>query len=484
VTPKVLPMKYPTITSYPYHANLLAVISNNNETLPWFYSNYIQLEVPDDIYNMRLDFYSSLLWKSCPYLYYQRLSRNLINKKWKCISEFIIDCIDSGQYVYFLANYFFIPVSRHYKNRHYAHDIFVYGYDRDENVFFVADFFKDGKYSFEKVDIQSLIDAYNNLNLTDNFDWLNGVELISFRKNIFRFNLQTIIDYVSDYINSENTSKKNNVPSEHYKHCWSYGIDVYKKVAYYTQLLSESKIYYDIRPFQILFDHKVIMTQRIQYLEDNDYLNKELGLSEKYKDIQTKMQIVRNKVLIAKEKDDKDVYIDILDKLSTIKELETSVLKELIKNLKITDGIKDDNIAESARIDATSLSLNKHNNPLNIIDKDMDSVYASNINPTFPVYITLHWDNEKSFNTIMIKTRFAQSLGITQFDIQILSRESNWITHKSTNLIKYSHDDYTIETVKIKFESVVNSKGIRLKINEANRNWGRFEINWLGVYKD
>src|SRR5690606_18880190 len=150
----------------------------------------------------------------------------------------------------------------------------------------------------------------------------------------------------------------------------------------------------------------------------------------------------------------------------------------------ITDGIKDDNIAESARIDATSLSLNKHNNPLNIIDKDMDSVYASNINPTFPVYITLHCDNEKSFNTIMIKTRFAQSLGITQFDIQILSRESNWITHKSTNLIKYSHDDYTIETVKIKFESVVNSKGIRLKINEANRNWGRFEINWLGVYKD
>ncbi len=41
---KQLPMKYPFITSYPSHANLISVLSNYQEAVPWIYNFYIQLE--------------------------------------------------------------------------------------------------------------------------------------------------------------------------------------------------------------------------------------------------------------------------------------------------------------------------------------------------------------------------------------------------------------------------------------------------------
>ena len=39
-----LPFKTPKITCYNQHANLLAIISQTDDYLPWFYNNYFQLQ--------------------------------------------------------------------------------------------------------------------------------------------------------------------------------------------------------------------------------------------------------------------------------------------------------------------------------------------------------------------------------------------------------------------------------------------------------
>lgn len=105
---KILTMTPPFITSYPNHANILSVISHDDETIPWLLNSYIQLEAPKMLTNgLRMDYYTSVLWKTCPWVYYQRMSRELILRKWDSIVDFIVDCIDLGYYVYFLIDTYY-----------------------------------------------------------------------------------------------------------------------------------------------------------------------------------------------------------------------------------------------------------------------------------------------------------------------------------------------------------------------------------------
>ena len=135
---KILPVKYPEITSYPHHANLLSILSNNQEHLAWFYNHYFQLAIREsqdkglDFYK-RLDFYIGYgvftLIKNCPFIADHGLSIDLIRMKWDHIVDFMIDSINCGYYIYFLIDEFYISA---YQNalmkQHFFHDIMIFEY--------------------------------------------------------------------------------------------------------------------------------------------------------------------------------------------------------------------------------------------------------------------------------------------------------------------------------------------------------------------
>ncbi|MBB3114041.1 hypothetical protein FHS18_006157 [Paenibacillus phyllosphaerae] len=477
-----LAMKYPPITSYPYIANLLSVVLNDEDAEEWFYSEFSQLEMPDNVHRTRLDFNTSLLWKSCPFIYYQRMSRTMVDASGS-LENFIIQAIGNGNYVYFLGNYYHNPLSEAYQTNYFLHDIFIFGYDRERRVFHVADFFKDQKYSYEELSFEDVGRMYVGVRAGD--DWLEGVELISPRKKVFRFKPDQIREKLMDYIEGVRPVSIVHVPAEHYKHCWVFGSGVYSQLSYYMSLLSQNLIHFDIRPFHVLYDHKVAMRLRIEFLEERSLLPKEMEFSVQYKDIENRAQSLRNYIIMRTKSPSLSKHVDsICGKLMQLKADELELLAGIAPN--IVTGAKTEsaaNCAVQAEITASSLSLNLHNGPANLVNEDQDLIYASAEHPQLPEYIDFEWQEKQRINTIEIRSRFSQSLGVTVVEVQAADDAGeNWRNLGRYEQGDYEFDSYRMETMSIQLENALYTNRLRLVIHEANMKWGRFEIVEIGLY--
>jgi hypothetical protein len=130
---------------------------------------------------------------------------------------------------------------------------------------------------------------------------------------------------LDDYINSINTSEKYRI----YDNPLAdrvFGMDIYKYLHKYFDLLMSDKINYDIRPLHILYEHKKCMVLRLKYMYNNNYINNIQYIYDKCKDVEMKSIVVRNLQLnyfITKEK--KYIY-KIKNKLFEIEQNEMSAL--------------------------------------------------------------------------------------------------------------------------------------------------------------
>lgn len=153
LTRKILPVNYPMITTYTQHAHLLSILTYYEYTKGWIYSNYIQLYMNRDYKHNWGDFYFPFPYElrpsdTCKWILSQKIKRDTVIKKGSVI-DFIIDSINSDNYVHTMLNYYYVPVSVHYKKTHSHHDMLIYGYDLDKKIFHVADFFRYGKYTMK-----------------------------------------------------------------------------------------------------------------------------------------------------------------------------------------------------------------------------------------------------------------------------------------------------------------------------------------------
>ncbi len=337
-----LPMQIPFISCYPYHANLFSVILNNRTSLPWIFNNYVLLESPkkNDI-GMRIDFYSSLLWKTCPWIYYQRISRELVNLKWKLVTDFVIKSISLGYYVYFNVDTFFISSYDSYQKHHAIHDIFVFGYDDQKQMFNVADNFRSGVYSHDEISFKELIEGYSNINKTKGgrldgeIDWLNGIELISYRdKYGYNFDIDLLKCDLHDYLHSQNSRKIGWARSDQFwKNECIYGIGIYDILVNYLENNIRKNEQYDMRPFHVLWEHKKMMVLRLEFLLDQNYIIESSGLVEEYKHIEELSLIIRNLWIKSSITKNGKILNDILYKLDELRKLEFTCIQRIIENL-------------------------------------------------------------------------------------------------------------------------------------------------------
>jgi hypothetical protein len=343
---KVLPMNYPPITSYPLHANLLSIVTHDPDSYNWIYNYYIQLEVDKEMkFGARLEFCSTMLWKSCPFIYYQRMSRDFITQKWGTITNFAIDCIHLDTYVCFNINKYYISAYDKYREKHVIHDIFVYGYDKKNNQFHVADNFVFGKYSYEVIPFEELEEGYNQIHLTGQNDWMDGVEFIKYRQrslNYIDFNHEYTFDpelaaeLIEDYLNGENTLKKRRIPSEQFKKDLLFGMDIYSHLQCYYERFKKEEVPYDIRPLHVLWDHKKMMVQRIQYMGKRGFLKNAIHLQQKYQELENQALILRNLLIAYSLREDNKYIVKIIKGLGEIASKEKPLLVEMLDNIVVS----------------------------------------------------------------------------------------------------------------------------------------------------
>lgn len=344
VNSKILPLSKPLITSYPYHANMLSVLCNYKDTIPWIYNNYIQLETPNnskDSYGkydgVRLDFYSPLAWKTCPWIYYQRISRDLIANISNSIVDFFIKCIDTGYYIYTILNNYYIHASDDYQINQQNHDCFIFGYDYDKKVFHICDFFKNGKYTKDTIDFAMMEKSYNTIDI--NRDLIAGVELISYRDRrleyqSYSFDIEKVYELLNDYILSKMSYKQYRISTEQHKKDWIWGIAIYKiLLEYIDSLIEATPEYIDFRPFHILMEHKTLMSSRILFMGENGYLRNYKNFLQEYKKIENDVIFIRNiylKFFLTKNIENLYKMKNVLVK---IPQKEAQIIKDIIINI-------------------------------------------------------------------------------------------------------------------------------------------------------
>ena len=336
---KILPINKPFISLYTQHAHLLSILAAHEETYPWIYSNYIQVYYDKNI--DWADFYFSLPREirpseSCSWISTSKIYRNDIIPIWNSIINFIIYYINNDCYVHTMLNYYYISLSRRYQHDHLEHDMLIYGYDVQNKLFYVADFFKDWKYIFETISFAEIETAFLNLKYVTNYDYLNGLTYIyKYNPNCdYNFNKNNIISsiinymkpYTPEYWNSINSADGNNKV---------YGCEIYDALTYY--LMSKAAIlkrFIDVRPFCLLLEHKKMMLRRLEYLLAQNIIPYEKkNLYDKYKNIRDDVFIILSLTLKFQLTADES----IINKLAIM--LPETCLKENELLMSIFDGI-------------------------------------------------------------------------------------------------------------------------------------------------
>ncbi|MFB9327972.1 S-layer homology domain-containing protein [Paenibacillus aurantiacus] len=114
----------------------------------------------------------------------------------------------------------------------------------------------------------------------------------------------------------------------------------------------------------------------------------------------------------------------------------------------------------------------------NIIDNNVSSTWGSSTDITLPGYITLDYgDSSVTVNKITLITHFGIGQGITNVDVEYFDG-AKWVTALSNASIVWKLNDSTKERQSIELPTITASK-IRLKVNDANREWGNIALNEL-----
>lgn len=353
-TNRVLPMVYPPITSYPSHANLLSVLLGHEKALPWIHNHYIQLYgVRKDKEVPWFDFYATgTHWNLCPWIEEFRIGRALIDRKWTSFTEFIVDCVETGYYVCATVDRFFVPGHRSYQRSHVAHEIFIFGFDLENQNVDVADFFANGKYEYRKATFGQIEQGFRGVSASyspcgddDTWDYLRGADMLcptDFLEEVgggYSFDIEQLKMLLDDYLHSRNTfapmwSCIPQVAVVHNSVETVYGLNCYNLLREFLEDCVGDGVYHiDIRPFHLLWDHKKAMLMRIEYLGTNNILRDARGIYQRYKAIERESLINRNLALKCLITGDRGILTRIDERLRRIVEKERSVLRLLLRNL-------------------------------------------------------------------------------------------------------------------------------------------------------
>lgn len=331
------PVADPIIDCYPNYGAFLSILQTNETAKPWIVSNFVQLECPNDMeQNTRMDFYmgSPYFISICPWILLQRIRKDMIQLKWSNdISLFVREALLQGYYVFLMADQFFIPASSAYQKFHRIHELFIYGFDDIEEMFYISDNFQNGKYSRGICSFTDLNHSY--IDLTKATDL--GQELIyllSFNNSgKFSINLDILKELLSDYLHSINSSQKNNLLNQPLKREWIYGLGCYDHLIHYLKNIVPKGTRLDIRPFYVLINHKTMMIERLICLSQIQLLKDPDTYISSYTRIEELTTIALNLSLKYTFSKKANILTSIAKKLEQLSGMEADILPQLIKSL-------------------------------------------------------------------------------------------------------------------------------------------------------
>ena len=295
---KILPIHYPLIQHKPADAILLSIIGDKKDEYSWIMNNFVNLRYnPKTKYD---DFFRNDMWYNCYHITESRFTKEFIDLFSTNPFDLIKRMIDAEYYIYIFLNRRFIS-NYNQSDEDFWHNSLIYGYDEEQNIIYIADFFRGKRFDFETCSIDEFCHAYSYPEGDEEFYFYVWNRAIKKKEGYqYRFNIDDLILKLEDYIkctdlNSSHyyTFDTNDVEEVEYMHIeggydYVYGIDVYDAIC---EDLQNNEL--SIRPLHLLYEHKVLMCRRIAYLKEKGYLDTDTGLDDECMHLQNEILIIR-----------------------------------------------------------------------------------------------------------------------------------------------------------------------------------------------
>ena len=335
-----LPIGSPPIIGYLHHAFPLAILSQDERYLPWFYSQYIQVHCPlnladgpDPERKRKFNFYRVPNCDGPPNigLSVTRLNRAIVLGDG--LMPFIFRALELGRYVQVCVDEFYIPNKMAFQKRHLLHELFVFGGDSVDGFVETLGFQANGDFGALRVscdDLQRAFDAGADNNEYD----ADGIRLFYWDRDVpVIFDVQNVLDGLEDYVLSRNTSERFRLLGTPID--GAFGLATYRCLIEACAQLFQHPHWYDIRPLHILWEHKVCMLARIQFLEREGFLDWADGFANAYTVIEKCARTIRMMMLKLRVSRDVAILERIVQLLEQLAQDEGRLLTCLLETLRV-----------------------------------------------------------------------------------------------------------------------------------------------------
>lgn len=351
---KVLDFAKPHINHSPVVSLLFAILNLENKHnyryhREWLLSNfinfYINTETNEDQFFSRRNFFVD-----CPFI--QMCVINLDQIEAICASPvvFFKECIKLGYYLYVVVKTHYISAydKKDFVDPTFSHNMLIYGFDDTNQQFLIADHFSQGFYSTSTCTYYELENSLKEFKRVNPF-YFNIVRSFRVVDTKYRFELEPIRRKIRYHLESTNlfdahmkilpdsnydghtTNTYNYTSYEERKINYIFGLEVYD----YLSSCLINNIFPKIRVFHLLYNHKILMLERI-------YLLHELGYLENYDALHAEAELLLNATQKIKltymksvkfSKPKSDIFKTVKDELIAMKIAEADFLENLLRSM-------------------------------------------------------------------------------------------------------------------------------------------------------
>ncbi|ADL53833.1 hypothetical protein [Clostridium cellulovorans] len=321
---KILHMNEPIINTYNSYGSILSMIADDENAWLWLYNNFIQIRY---VYSWNSYFFDNhhLFFDNCPYFYHYNIPKSILLSKWNgSMKDFIVDSINGGLYIYLYVDRYYISESSSYNRASEVHEVFIYGYDIEDNSVYIADNLLDGKYIRTKVPFEEIENGYFNIKYKVDF-FLN---LHLFKKSegaIVNFDFEQVVSSINNYLYSKKT-----IDVSFSEKC-IFGLDAVERIVDILDNVSvQEDMYLDIRALHLFYEHKLLMKLRLEYMVNKGFLVNGEKFIEAYSSLNKNYGTIRNLALKYNITKMNNILLRISELLKDQIATEKMVLNELL----------------------------------------------------------------------------------------------------------------------------------------------------------
>lgn len=327
---KVLPTEFPLFTSYPRHANIVSILSHHASFHHWLFMNHIQLhtECSGDVFY--LGFYEPIARQNYPLVDMQKIRKDVIEINEMDVVQFLKNAIDEGYYAYMCVDSYYIEPYPLFQRLHFAHDMFVFGYNDANASFHIADFLKENRYYATQASYDQIREAFHS-EYDDSYGF-NGIQLLKVNDQAkYPFVIDWIILMLEDYAFGYSTANRFLTLGDPHVESSVFGMDIYNELIQFIQQTSNQ--YLVMRALHTLSDHKKLMRMRVEFLAAHRYITNPKRI-EAFAAIEKLALIIRNTYLKNIVQPSEKKRMHVTDLIQQLYDQEKEFIEQLIAELK------------------------------------------------------------------------------------------------------------------------------------------------------